>query len=418
MPGRLRSLRNPVEFRHDGEAVVAEAGEPIAFALIAEGRLPIARSPKLHRPRGPYCLRGGCDGCLARVNGSPDVMTCLRRAVGGERVETQNVVGSRSVDMLRAADFLFPKGIDHHRLFAGVRGVSGVVQSFARRVAGLGKLPDTTLAPRKAEHRLLDVLVVGGGASGLTLARELGNRAVLVDDGPALGGTCKGLDPVRAAQLVEEARASGAELRAETTIVGLFREPERADRRLHALAVGPQGATLFVPRVTVLATGRHDAVLAFGENDLPGIYSARAALGLFAAGIGLGARVVLVGSGRAGAAFVEKTAGSIEVVSVAESELVRAMGRSRVSRVVVKREHELEIRADAVVVDGPGSPASELAIQAGGEVDYDALEGYRLRRDDDGRVGAGLYALGSLTGAGAGRVDVAATARALLRALG
>ena len=40
-------------------------GEPLAFALLAADKLALSRSPKLHRPHGPYCLRGGCDGCLA-----------------------------------------------------------------------------------------------------------------------------------------------------------------------------------------------------------------------------------------------------------------------------------------------------------------------------------------------------------------
>src|SRR5262245_50273100 len=179
---RLVPPTDPVEIEHEGERLEAERGEPLAFALIAAARLPLARSPKLHRPRGPYCLRGACDGCLARVDGVPNVMTCQRVALGGERIDTQNVLGTRGVDALRAADFLFPRGIDHHRLLAGIRGVSSVVQTFARRVAGLGKLPEAIETTRPARRREVDVLVIGGGPAGLGAAAALGAPAFLVDD--------------------------------------------------------------------------------------------------------------------------------------------------------------------------------------------------------------------------------------------
>src|SRR5688572_19290242 len=137
---RGRALQDPVTITLDGADVPAERGEPLAIALLAAGKITLARSPKLHRPRAPSCLRGACDGCLARVDGVPNVMTCLRPAAGGERIETQNVVGSRESDLLRVTDWFFPQGIDHHHLMAGIPGISGVMQAFARKLAGLGKL--------------------------------------------------------------------------------------------------------------------------------------------------------------------------------------------------------------------------------------------------------------------------------------
>lgn len=400
MPARLKSPENPVEISHDGDRVVAERGEPLAHALIAADRLPLSRSPKLHRPRGPHCLRGGCDGCLARVDGVPNVMTCMRPVRGGERVETQNVLGTRGVDALRAADFLFPRGIDHHRLFAGIRGVSGVVQSFARRVAGLGKLPDEPETPSAAKLRQLDVLVVGGGTAGLAALGELGSGAVLVDDGTSLGGAGRALAPGRVPELVSRATARGASLEEGTTAIALFREPERSDGRLSALALGPEGATLFVARAVIVASGRHEPVLAFGDNDLPGVYSARAALSLWRGGITLGERVALIDGGPAAEAFVEATRGRVEVLAVLGDQVVRAAGRSKVTGIVLSGEGgERREKVDAILVGGPGSPALELAVQAGAEVDFDALEGYRLRADERGQLGPGLFAAGSVLGA-------------------
>ena len=66
---RTRALRDPVTITLDGDPIPAERGEPLATALLAADKTILARSPKLHRPRAPSCYRGGCDGCLARVDG-------------------------------------------------------------------------------------------------------------------------------------------------------------------------------------------------------------------------------------------------------------------------------------------------------------------------------------------------------------
>ena len=120
-------------------------------------------------------------------------MTCLVPARGGEQIETQNVVGTRELDLLAASDFMFPRGFDHHRLFAGITGLTNVVQAFARRVAGLGKIPDEALLPRTARHSDVDVLIVGAGACGLAFADTLLSEApgvtiTIVDERAAPGG--------------------------------------------------------------------------------------------------------------------------------------------------------------------------------------------------------------------------------------
>ncbi len=158
MVSRIEPPKHPVEFEFDGETITAERGEPMAFALIAADRLALSRSPKLHRPHGPYCLRGGCDGCSLRVNGEPNVITCLRPCQGGERAETQNVLGSRKMDLMRVTDWFFPRGIDHHHFMAGVPAASFVVQKIARHVAGLGRLPDHVEPRGIARREQADVL--------------------------------------------------------------------------------------------------------------------------------------------------------------------------------------------------------------------------------------------------------------------
>ncbi|RYE89396.1 MAG: hypothetical protein EOO75_11880, partial [Myxococcales bacterium] len=53
MAKRVRELQQRVTITLDGARVAAEAGEPVAVALVGADKVALARSPKLHRPRGP-----------------------------------------------------------------------------------------------------------------------------------------------------------------------------------------------------------------------------------------------------------------------------------------------------------------------------------------------------------------------------
>jgi sarcosine oxidase subunit alpha len=402
-----------VTISHDGESVVVERGEPLAGGLIAAGRILLARSPKLHRARGPYCLRGACDGCTARVNDVPNVMTCLVPAQAGDRVETQNVLGSREVDLYEATDLLFPQGFDHHRLLAGA-GTSRLLTTFARRMSGLGQLPEHALPVIPAESREIAVLIIGGGAAGLAAAATLGARAVLVDDALALGGSLGILDPPYAAQLIQRARAAGAELRHATTALLLSREPEDGSGRITALLESPERVTHLRCAQVIVASGAHDAVPLFGNNDLPGIYSARAALKLWRAGVSVGERVALVGEGRFARAFAEarKQQG---VFRFEASRVLRAKGQHAVRRLLYEEaEKTREIVISAVTFDAPGAPALELLGQLAAESYFDAARGYLPRLNANGQAAPGVFAAGSCAGSALASVeDGARVARGL-----
>jgi sarcosine oxidase, subunit alpha len=400
MPHRLYEPSQPVSLSHDGESVAAQRGEPLVLPLLVAAGHALSRSPKLHRPRGPYCLRGACEGCLVRVDGVPNVMACQHRVRGGERVETQNVLGTRELDLLGATDYLFPRGMDHHRLFAGVRGVSSLVQAFARRVSGLGTLADAAEAERPAERREVEALVVGGGAAGLAAAAVLGQGSLLVDDQLELGGALAALEPEAAAAAIAKAERAGCELAAHATVAGLFREPEDGSGRLTALVVSEQGALLVRARQVLIAAGTHDASPLFENNDAPGVLSARAALMLLRRGVAVGRQVAVVGDGRFARRFSELARGRIEVVELDPESIVGAVGRTELSRVAVRAAgSSRRLRADALIFDGPGAPAFELCVQAGAQVSFDPARGYLPQRDASGRVAEGVFAAGSLAGA-------------------
>ncbi len=397
MTRRLRSIKQRVELLHDGDLLEAEAGEPLAFSLIAAGRDTLSRSPKLHRPRGPYCLHAACDGCLLRVDGVPNVMGCQHRVRGGETVETQNVLGSREVDLLSVTDFLFPHGIDHHRLLAGVRGVSTLVQGAARRIAGLGRLPDAPAEPLPGSREQVEVLVIGGGRAGLTAAAKFGDAALLVEEQAAFGGALALLDPAAATLLIEHAAAMGAELRSATCAAGAYRETD--DAPLEVLLISERGASLVTPRRLVIAMGGHARVPRFANNDLPGLYSARAGLALLRAGISPGDHVAVVGEGAFAEAAAELLGDKLALRVLDAAVVMAATGRAHVKGLrLASAGAEQDHAVDAVLFDAPEAPAFELLVQAGGSTRFDADRGYVPDVDDDGRAARDVFAVGRVTG--------------------
>ena len=391
---RRRPPADPVTIYLDGEPVPAERGEPLAAALVAADKTILARSPKLHRPRGPSCFRGGCDGCLARVDGVPNVMTCLTPARGGERVDAQNVVGSRKADLLRVTDWFFARGLDNHHLMAGVPGLSDVMQSVARKVAGLGRLPSAVAPPHPARRLETDVLVAGGGVAGIAAASRLCQggsrlRVVLVDDGLTLGGALA-CAPPRAAELFAACPLVGATVLSRSVAAGFY------DGEVLVSSGGE--AILVRARALLVASGAHDGVLSFPGNDLPGVLSARALCRLAHGGIVPDGPVAVVGEGF-WSGELARVLGDTPQRTFAPSAVVDVRGTGGVRAITVREGGALSTREVAVVaLDLPGAPAFELAVQAGAETRADPTLGFVVTVNAQGRAAEHLWAAGECTG--------------------
>lgn len=403
----------------DGDVVAARSGEPIAVALLAAGEIRLARSPKLHRPRGPSCLRGDCDGCLMRVDGEPNVMTCLRAVRGGEKVSTQNVLGTRRTDLLRVTDWFFPKGIDHHHLFAGVPGVSGMMTSFARKMAGLGRLPDEGAPPRATRRLEVDVTVIGGGVAGASTASALaalGLRVTLVDEGDELGGNAL-LRGERGHREIAEVDLTQVHVHGRSTAIGVYERDLLVVARDGTLGSGPDvvATTVVTSRAFVFATGSHDGALAVENNDLPGVFSARAVLHLAALGIRPREPFALVGDGRFAGRIAEMWS-DLVVARWSESDLARIEGGSAVRAVVSPSGERVEV--SGVFTDLPSAPAFELAEQAGAAVKHVPARGFAVDVDDAGRAGERVWAVGSCTTAPLSLETAVRVAKDIARAIG
>ncbi|MDD3903278.1 MAG: (2Fe-2S)-binding protein [Sphaerochaeta sp.] len=78
----------------DGEKIQARKGEMIAAALIATGKQYFRRTIKLGEPRGIYCGIGRCTDCVMKVNGIPNIRTCITPVEEGMVIESQIGVGT------------------------------------------------------------------------------------------------------------------------------------------------------------------------------------------------------------------------------------------------------------------------------------------------------------------------------------
>ncbi len=261
----------------------------------------------------------------------------------GLSIETQNVVGWRETDLLRVADWFFPKGMNHHELLAGVPGVQRAMQVLARRVAGLGRLPTGGQAHDAAstKRRAADVLVVGAGPSGMAAAIELnrrGRRVEVIDDDLEWGGSLRALSAVDArpwaglrasfGQAVTSARIA---VRLRTTAAGIFGDD--------VLVADEASVEIVVARTLVLAPGAHDGVLAFEGNDVPGVMSSRAAGWLLTRGVAVGQKVVVAAT-RTTAGLSEKAYARAqpETLVLVRGKPLAVRGSARVGRAVMDVE--------------------------------------------------------------------------------
>lgn len=419
-------VRKEITLELDGETITAREGESVATALLAAGETVFSRSVKYHRPRGPFCMAGACSHCLMRVDGVPNVYTCRTPARAGMRIERQNAYPSAEHDVFGAIDFLFPRGLDHHEMFAGVPVAQQVMQKVARHLAGLGLLPDRSAPVGPAHHtEKVQVAILGAGPAGLAAARELqqaGVEYLLVEHEESPGGRLTyGAPGLKDPPLSAFASAAGKRVRLRTTAIGLFDDQEgRFVAAVERTDEGPRLVKLYARQILV-TTGGYPALWAFENNDLPGVFSGRALASMLRRDGFLPAEsFALVGTGPelydTARLLLDRGARVHGVVDVAQAppsdvpapayrgEPLKAHGRSEVSGLSYKTEDGKKHRiwCDAIGVCVPASPAFELARQGGAKIVFaEAHQGFVVEADEHGRTqDPTLFVAGDLLGSG------------------
>ncbi|MBC8133444.1 MAG: (2Fe-2S)-binding protein [Deltaproteobacteria bacterium] len=403
----------PCAFDFEGDSIETFEGESVAVALWAAGIRTLARSTKFHRPRGAFCFDGHCASCLMRVDGRPNVRACMTPARAGLRCERQNAFPSAEVDLLAAADWMFPEQMDHHTLMTGNRAMNRLLVGLVRQMGGSGTLPDddvlsplplpatpssaTSAADRVDLIQIVDVCIVGAGPAGLTAAAALGQlsprtRVLVLDEQPVPGGSwlAERDGAARATAALNSATAAGVRVLSGAAVIGFFPEDlveseTRADAIRGTLAAITTAGLLRVSARRILyATGAYDQNVSFYDNDRPGVIAARACGRLaFRHGVRPGRRVAIVGPAAYGDRLAEglvsagMRADRVCRIDPARCRPIAAQGATPLRGLIMADADGRERRqsADVIAVAALPAPASELPRQHGAEVLLDESRG-------------------------------------------
>jgi predicted molibdopterin-dependent oxidoreductase YjgC len=85
--------RREVTLFFQGKEIRAYEGETVAAALYAAGIKVFRYTPEYMEPRGVFCNRGRCTDCIMRVDGKPNVRTCVTLVRDGMKVEPLKGLG-------------------------------------------------------------------------------------------------------------------------------------------------------------------------------------------------------------------------------------------------------------------------------------------------------------------------------------
>ncbi|PWJ17046.1 FAD-dependent oxidoreductase [Jannaschia seohaensis] len=415
----------------DGRAVPFREGQTIAAALTEAGQRAFRRTAK-DAPRGIFCGMGVCQDCLVTVDGVPNRRACMTKARAGQRVTTGEPFPALDLD---------------------------------------ARLPE----PAPARVLEPEVLVIGGGAGGLSAAiaaRAAGAKVVLVDERPVPGGqyykqAASGapLDAQQSegAALVAAARESGAELLGGVEIWGAFDGPL-------FLAEQDGAALILRPKTVIVATGAYERPVMVPGWTLPGVMTTGAAQTLWRSYRTLpGRRVVVCGSGPLNAQVaLELAEGGAEVACVAELApmpfgkpfaaarmaladpaltlkgfgLLRGLRRRGIAlrygtalrgieaadgglavTLADRRDGSRVVEVDAVCMNAGFEPQNEILRLLGAQMTYDAVFGHlRCTRSETLETSVpGVYAVGDCAGMGgapAARVEGRIAGRAAAAATG
>ena len=426
--GRLTPART-ARFTVDGKSLTAYEGDTVASAMLASGMHLVGRSFKYHRPRG--ILTAGPEEPNALLDVSrdaarrqPNVRATVQEVFDGMKVETQNRWPSLSFDIGEINDFFSPffaAGF-YYKTFMWPKSFwHSVYEPFIRRAAGLGVAPKEEDPDHySSRYAHCDVLVVGGGAAGLSAAlaaAETGAEVILCDEQPELGGafhydtgaTVDGQNGYDWAQATAARLAAMPNVRIlpRTTAFGYYNHnfvalAERVTDHMAKPAKSLPRERLWQVRTkkVVLATGSIERHMVFANNDRPGIMLASAArtyLNHFGVAVGAKVGVYTAHDSAYEAAFDLKRAGitipaivdcrekpgdkvlaqarSLGIEVLVGHSVTDTSGRLRIRSMTVKRNGSSsarKIEVDALIVSAGWTPSVHLFSQSRGKLKFDA----------------------------------------------
>ena len=260
-----------VVFHFDGREMKGFENEPVSSALFAYGIKKFSIHKKDDSPQGIFCANGQCSQCTVIIDGMP-LKSCVTPLKNGMDVRTLNHVPELPHD--DKADF-----------------------------------------KQKIEEIITDVLIIGGGPSGLTSAIELarlGFNIVIVEDKDKLGGklllqthkffgsqedSYAGTRGFEIAAFLEKQILENNNITVlyETSVVGIYKDKKAGVYKNNGKY------SLIDFQGIIVSGGARERSLVFSGNDLPGVYGAGAFQTLVNRDlIRSSEKVFIVGSGNVG----------------------------------------------------------------------------------------------------------------------
>ena len=192
---------NRISFKFDGKTFFGFKGDTLASALIANGIHLVGRSFKYHRPRGIMTCGSEEPNAICQINDKsnltePNVRATEIELYEGLEANSQNCWPSVQFDIGGINNLIspfIPAGF-YYKTFMWPKSFwKTVYEPLIRKTAGLGKSPikpDPEIYDHKHVH--CDVLVIGGGISGIISAKLSAKNnlnTILIDDKKELGGS-------------------------------------------------------------------------------------------------------------------------------------------------------------------------------------------------------------------------------------
>jgi hypothetical protein len=417
---------NSVTIIFNGKPVSCRADTSVGVGLWENGVRHISHSHKYGKPRGLTCARGHCTSCLMRIDGEPNVRTCLTPVREGMVVDVQDAgafYGPPMQKMLTIGGSLFPVGF-YYKWFTKPAVLSRFFLDMIRPLTGVGRLPNQSTAvaalpPAEdvpdvppADLGNLSTLVIGAGPSGLTAALKSKGPVTIIDDHRQPGGQ-------RAAALETLAGPTGAGIERFEILVAAFKRLKQlqealAEREDIHFRGGMRAIAGYRPNGVVLRNEHHlwtaafdklawtagalDSLGLFPGNDTPGVIGPRAAYRLLQRdGLNVqGKQVLIIGGGLdfwLTAALLDKLGATVSLVmteSGYQGEVSAAVDRGwqlttglQLSNISSLGQHALEatfmprattpgptdsrlnIKAEFAVICHRGKPTYDIPYQLG-----------------------------------------------------